>query len=223
MASRGCSLRLILNARRSRSNWRRRDHSRPRDRARRQARIRGEGQGLWHRPAGGPDPNGLETENRLNLIWAAFPLGTTTGEDGRFIIRFVPRERVATLVVTESRHERLYTYAATTDSPQPPHIHSVLRSTGFTLTAKVTDHVLNGRVVFEADGKPAAGAVVIRDGSTYKADQNGRFRIDGLVAGELTLHASQDGSNTSRALPGWNYPRIPRRSSTRSRCRSGWF
>ena len=159
---------------------------------------------------GVPVDNGLRTQNRLNLIWAAFPLSATTGADGRFTIRGVPREKLATVVVTEPRHERLVAYAATTENPQPENIHSVLRSTGFTLTAKLTDHVLNGRVVFEADGKPAAGRDLIRDGSVYKADDHGRFRIDGLVAGELDAAPSQDGPDAAPRVARAKYPRLPR-------------
>ena len=42
-------------------------------------------------PLGRPLGNGLQTENRLNLIWSAFPLGATTDADGRFTVAGIPR------------------------------------------------------------------------------------------------------------------------------------
>ena len=68
----------------------------------------------------------------------------------------------------------------------------------FALTAKTADHVLIGRVVYEADGKPAAKAIILQ-GASNQADVNGRFRIDGLVAGKLELHAAA--GNESEAAP----------------------
>ena len=74
------------------------------------------------------------------------------------------------LIVYEPRHEQLFAFAATTDGPQPDSVLKVLPRpqarnrameihTGeFILTAKPADHVLVGRVVYEADGKPAASS-----------------------------------------------------------------
>jgi protocatechuate 3,4-dioxygenase beta subunit len=158
-------------------------------------------------PLGRLDENGLATENRLNLSWSAFPLGATTDQDGRFIIRGLARDKIATLIVTEPRHERLYTFAATTDVPQPDFISDrvgpgkservrwPIHTGELTLTAKVADHVFSGKVVYEADGKPAAKAVVIHQGIVINADENGRFRLDGLVAGPLELHATVESSD----------------------------
>ena len=110
-------------------------------------------------PLGRPDETGLGTDNRLNLIWASFPLGVTTGADGRFTIRGLPRDRIVSLYVIEQRHERVFAYAATTDVAQPDVVSGTVRAgkpdeirtpihTGeFALTAKVADHVLSGRVV----------------------------------------------------------------------------
>ena len=70
-------------------------------------------------PLGRLNQNGLGTENRLNLSWSAFPLAATTGADGRFTIHGLTRDKIATIIVTEPGHERLYAFAATTDVPQP--------------------------------------------------------------------------------------------------------
>ncbi len=161
-------------------------------------------------PLGRPIDNGQGTENRLNLIWSAFPLGAKTDAEGRFIVRGLPLEKVATLVVTEPHHERLVAFAATTDAPQADNVSRQIYPSGkaeetrqpihtgeFTLTAKTADHVLTGRVVFAADGKPAVGATVIHNWSPGKADENGRFRIEGLTSGKLVLHAR--GSNSEAA------------------------
>jgi RNA polymerase sigma factor (sigma-70 family) len=173
-------------------------------------------------PLGRLDVNGLETENRLNLIWSAFPLGASTDAEGRFAVRGVPRERIATLVVTESRHERLLAFAATTETPQPEAIQRTYRAgqpqearypiyTGdFTLTAKPADHVLKGRVVLEADGKPASGATIIRNGLPINADENGRFRLDGLVAGKLGLHVSLPVSSAAQRFAEIDIPEMPK-------------
>ncbi len=153
-------------------------------------------------PLDGPLDNGLGTINRFNLMYSAFPLGAATDRDGRFTIRGMPRDRVATLVVNESRHQDLFAMAATTDTPQPEKALDGTRwrvYTGdFTLTVKRADHVLNGRIVAEPDGKPAAGAHIMVNGSRLKADENGRFRIDHLVTGKLELHATLFGSNAAQ-------------------------
>jgi uncharacterized GH25 family protein len=160
-------------------------------------------------PLDRPDANGLGTDNRLNLIWSAFPLGATTDADGRFTIPGLPRDRVVTLIVTHAEHERLAVYAATTDQPQPDAVSRTFRSgqaiehrqpvfsATFTLTAKPTNHVLTGRVVYEADGKPADGATVLHHSRPVKADPDGRYRIEGLAAGPLELHAISGGSDAA--------------------------
>ena len=184
-------------------------------------------------PLGRPLDNGLRTENRLNLIWAAFPLGATTDADGRFTIAGIPPEHVATLIVTEPRHQRLAVFAATTEKPQPENVttyyHSgqprevrqPVYSGELTLTAKPTNHVLKGRVIFEDNGKPAAGADVLYNGSDVKVDENGLFRIEGLAAGKIELQANQFSSNAAPVSRRSRYPRHPRKSSARSRCRPG--
>ena len=172
-------------------------------------------------PLGRPLGNGLQTENRLNLIWSAFPLGATTDADGRFTIAGIPPEHVATLIVTEPRHERLAVYAATTDKPQPENVATYyysgqprevrepVYSGELTLTAKSANHVLKGRVVFEVDGKPAAGGYVIYNGSNITVDENGLFRIDGLAAGKIELHAHQFSSNAAPRVAQIEVPETP--------------
>ena len=162
-------------------------------------------------PLGRPDASGLHTENRLNLSWSAFPLGAITAADGHFTVSGLPRDQVISLVVTERAHERLYVFAATSDEPQPDLVsQSVLHGkstetrmpvhTGeFTLTANVADHVLLGQVVRQADGKPAAKAVVLHGGFAINADENGRFRIDGLVSGTLELNVGPAISDSAAA------------------------
>jgi protocatechuate 3,4-dioxygenase beta subunit len=153
-------------------------------------------------PLGQTGGNSGRTGDRLNLTWSAFPLGAKTDTDGRFTIRGLPRERAVTLVVTDPGHERLEAYAATTDAPQPDNVNRINRSgkaeeirqpvhTGaFILTAKRTDHVLTGRVLFEADGKPAAGEWVHSGLKQVKAGEDGRYRLEGLTSGPLEVHAS---------------------------------
>jgi RNA polymerase sigma factor (sigma-70 family) len=172
-------------------------------------------------PLGRPVGNGLQTENRLNLIWSAFPLGTTTDADGRFTVARIPPDQVATLVVTESRHERLAVFVATTEKPQPENVATYypygqpreVRDPVYTgellLTAKLANHVLKGRVIIEADGKPAAGAYVLYHGSSFKTDENGRFRIDGLVAGKIELQASHENSSTAPLVAQIEIPETP--------------
>jgi RNA polymerase sigma factor (sigma-70 family) len=162
-------------------------------------------------PLGRPDENSLGTENRLNLNWSAFPLGATTGNDGRFTIRGLAGDKIATLIITEPGHERLFAFAATTEVPQPDFVSRLYRGrqnepvryqirTGeFVLTAKPANHVLIGRIINEADGTPVANARVIHHGFDIEADANGRFRIDGLVSGELELHARAPGPQSEVA------------------------
>jgi hypothetical protein len=161
-------------------------------------------------PVGRGVDNGLGTENRLNLIWSGFPLGARTDADGRLTISGLPRDRTVTLVLTEPSHERLVAFAATTDAPQPENVWRFFRQgkaeesrqpvhTGaFVLVAKRSDHVLSGRVVFEADGKPAAGARVMRDRWTdVKVDDDGRYRIEKITSGPLEVHAIADHSDAA--------------------------
>ena len=120
----------------------------------------------------------------------------------RFTISGLPRDHVMSLIVTHPGHERLIAFAATTEVPQPDDIQRTFRfgqmeelrrpvhKQAFTLTAKRTDHVLTGRIVFEADGKPAAGARVVCQGNAIHvvADEEGRYRIEGIASGPLDLH-----------------------------------
>jgi len=158
-------------------------------------------------PLDTPLDNGLGTENRLNLLWSGF-LSTKTDDRGFFTIRGLPRDRVMSLLVTEPRHERLVAYAATTDAPRPDNVIRSFKNgqaeetrypvhTGpFALWAKTADHVLTGHVTF-ADGKPAPGARVFRNWVDVKTDENGRFRIEGLSAGKVELHAIAEGSDAA--------------------------
>ena len=158
-------------------------------------------------PLGRLDVYGNRPDNELNLSWSTFPLRAIADRDGRFTVRGLPREKMVTLTVNEPRHEMVYSLAATTDLPQPDVVLSTnpketrmpIHTGEFTLTAKVADHVLTGRVIREADGKPAARAQLIHNGIAIQADENGRYRIEGLVAGKLELHASPDSSDTDAA------------------------
>jgi RNA polymerase sigma factor (sigma-70 family) len=163
-------------------------------------------------PLGRLNENGLGNDNRLNLNWSGFPLGVTTNREGRFTLPGLSRDKTVSLFVTEPRHERIFAYAATSDQAQPDLVSRTTRAgkseenrmpihTGeIVLTAKVADHVLSGRVVLEADGKAAAKAVVIHNGMVSKADEDGRFRIERLVAGTIELHASS-ADEVSQAAP----------------------
>jgi RNA polymerase sigma factor (sigma-70 family) len=171
-------------------------------------------------PLGRPDENGLGTDNRLNLMWSGFPLSAMTDQEGRFSVRGLPGDKIASLFVTEPRHERIFAYAATSDQPQPDlvsrrnrggksdEIRTPIHTGDFTLTAKPADHVLSGRVVVDADGKAVAKAVVIHDGMVINADLEGRFRIEGLVAGKLELHATSADAQ-SEACPAGIQIEIP--------------
>ena len=157
-------------------------------------------------PLGKPDVYGNSPENNLILAWSTFPLGATTDRDGRFTVLGLPREKLASLAVIESRHEMVNAFAATTDLPQVDFVLPTTPATRmpvytgeFTLTAKVADHVLTGQVIREADGKPAARAQIIHRGAVINADENGRFQIEGLVAGKVELHASANRSDTGAA------------------------
>jgi uncharacterized GH25 family protein len=165
-------------------------------------------------PLGRLDENGVGTENRLNLSWSAFPLAATTDADGRFTISKLARDKIMTLIVAKPGHERLFTFAATTDVPQPDFVsqlsgpgrvgpvHWPIHTGDFVLTAKPANHVLIGRIVYEADGKPAAEAFVMHNGSRTRADEDGRFRIDGLVSGKLDLQANAADTKNGAAPAG---------------------
>ena len=147
------------------------------------------------------DANGLGTDGHLNLLWTSIPLATISGPDGTFTLRGLPRDIVATLVITGSRHERTVIHAATTNEPQPEITHRMhiqdqtvttkerVHGADFTVTLKATDHRLIGRVVFAATGKPAAGAELsIGHRLVARADTDGKFQVETLAAGEIELH-----------------------------------
>ncbi len=175
-------------------------------------------------PLGRPIGNGLGTGDRLNLGWSSIPLGSKTDAEGRFTVLGLPRDRVASLNISEPRHERVYALAATTDAPQPDDVSTTYQSgkaiegrrpvhTGeFTLTAATIDHVLTGRVVFEADGKPAAKASVwiSKKMAPVTADEGGRFAIEGLPAGQVEVHATLFGSDAAPLDARLTLPEAPR-------------
>ena len=153
-------------------------------------------------PLGRPAETGIETDNRLTYL-AGFPLARRPTKTGGLPCGELPRDRVVSLFfVTEPHHERTFAYAATSEQPQPDRVSRRSRSGNPTtcecqftrarliLTAKLADHVLIGRVVLEGNEKPAAKAVIIHDALVSNADDNGKFRIEGLVSGKLELHAS---------------------------------
>ena len=129
-----------------------------------------------------------------------------------------------TLVVTEPRHERLVAFAATTDVPQPENVSRIFRqgraeetrqpvlSSGLALTSKRVDHVLTGRVVFEADGKRAVGATVLYQWKNVKTVEHGRYRIEGITSGPLELHAIAADSSSAPLDITVAIPEEPRQS-----------
>jgi hypothetical protein len=152
-------------------------------------------------PLGQVDVSGLETDGQLNLLWSEIPLVAISGDDGRFALRGLPRAIVASLIITDPRHERTVVHAATTDQAQPEITHTTniqgqavtekkpIYSGDFSITLKPTDHRLAGRVFFAATGKPAVGAQVsLRQRRVAEADADGKFVVENLPAGEAELH-----------------------------------
>ncbi|WP_237170746.1 carboxypeptidase-like regulatory domain-containing protein [Paludisphaera borealis] len=177
-----------------------------------------------------PDGDERDTENRMDLRWSGF-LGVKTGADGRFIVRGLSREMAVTLIVAEPQHERLVVYAATEPPPsQATAQQNPSREAGkladpellrgdFTLTIRVADHVLNGRVVFEADDKPAPNAQLnyvmksaTRVFGAAKLDAEGKFRIEGLVPGTVVLRALNPQADAVPADVEVSIPETPKES-----------
>ena len=169
-----------------------------------------------------PDDDDPGRANELNLHWSAIPLGATTDSGGRFNLGGLSRDRMVTLSVTESRHERILAYAATSDQSQsdlvsklPPaagfaEVREPVHTGAFMLTTKLAEHVLTGRVVFESDGKPAARTWLWLNQIDGRADENGRFRLEGLAAGKLDLHAILDDSDAAPLNTQIEIPETPR-------------
>lgn len=158
---------------------------------------------------------GLQREDRLDLSWSGF-LVTRTYGDGRFMIQGLPVGRVASLVVTEPRHERLVAYAAA-DAANSKHAPEVFENGStsilhgdLVLTTRLADHTLRGRVIFEVDGKPAPKATFIHGWELVDLDDEGRFRLEGLVPGKIDLHANVDGSDAAPADVEVVVPETPR-------------
>ncbi len=151
-----------------------------------------------------------DDDRMLKLSWSSVPMNATSDRDGRFTFRGIPPEMQVFLFVRAARHATASFYYATTDQQPAPMIDTTIQSgqrtetpvpirTGFLdVELQPTDHRLNGRVVFEDGGQPAAGVDVFRGqqrlGST---DGDGRFAIDDLSAGPFELHVSA--SNTPAA------------------------
>jgi len=161
-------------------------------------------------------------EPSLQLDWSSAAPAATTGSDGHFSIRGLPRNSLARLVASDARHESQAFFAATVDENQPDLIRRSWRAyhwerepvkvhTGeFAITLRTLDHSLRGRINFEDDGRPASGAeIYLRQSliglesqfsSRYRrlgsTDIQGRFRLDNLPSGKLDLHiqARQSGS-----------------------------
>ena len=133
----------------------------------------------------------------LNLSGSSLPLGATTGADGRFTVRGLPREKVVTLLVFSPGHQRLTARAATTDRPRPTVGPWPVSFGDLTLTVKRTDHVLTGRVLFEADGKPAAGARVRHYPEDVTAGADGRYLVEDLTSGPFQVYAIADHSDAA--------------------------
>ncbi len=149
------------------------------------------------------------TDGGLGLLGSSLPLGATTGADGRFTVRGLPREQVVTLLVISPGHQRLLARAGTTDRPRPTVGPLPVSFGDLTLTVKRTDHVLTGRVLFEADGKPAAGARVRHYPEDVTAGADGRYRVEDLISGPLRVLAIADHSDAAPLMTTVEIPERP--------------
>ncbi len=148
-------------------------------------------------PLGHLDARAEDEPVHLDLTWSSIPLVTSSGADGAFTLRGLPREIQTCLVITDPHHERTLLYAATTRQPQPDVSDYPGQSRAdrnrvypedFTLTLKSSDHRLVGRALLEASGEPAAGTRVTWKHGDCTADGDGRFVLENLPAGDIDLH-----------------------------------
>ncbi len=159
-------------------------------------------------PLGDLDARAEAEPTHLDLTWSSIPLAASSGADGTFTLRGLPRDIQARLVITDPHHERTLLYAATTRQLQPavpdyPGQSKADRNRvypeEFTLTLKSSDHRLVGHAVLEAGGRPASGTHVSWKHGECIADRDGRFVLENLPAGEVELQLARAGARRGPA------------------------
>ncbi len=145
------------------------------------------------------------SDHRLDLGWSSVPVDARTSNDGRFVLAGLPPDRRITLHLRADGYQWKTVYASTTAQQLPDLVdttfHFSRRETtkhpihtgDFVVQMKATDHRLQGTLVFEETGEPAAGTqVLVGYTPKGKTDSNGRFLIEDLAAGTIQLHAYAD-------------------------------
>ncbi|HET6881273.1 MAG TPA: carboxypeptidase regulatory-like domain-containing protein [Pirellulales bacterium] len=168
----------------------------------------------------------LESPDYLDLESAELPLAAVTDADGQFVLRGLPANVRATLVVDDRRFLLHETYVATTDEPQRDLVAwpagprngkpYVVRVHSWYCKIEVERaYRMLGHVVLADTGKPALGAgwneppIVSPPKDVTGAD--GRFTLEGLAPGKVRLRITPPsgsdylGVESSIELSGDNY------------------
>jgi protocatechuate 3,4-dioxygenase beta subunit len=146
------------------------------------------------------------TPRNLNLEGSRISLTTASDAEGRWVLKGLPGNIRATLVISDARFAQLLVYAATTDHPQPNVVVNRSRApdgtirlreepvhTGIFSVTVQPGHRLRVRVVGEDSGKPMAGARLRQLlGPTPLppapvADARGEFLLSQLQAGRYLM------------------------------------
>jgi peroxiredoxin len=149
-----------------------------------------------------PSRPSLDSSGYVDLESSDVPLAAVTDADGRFVLRGLPPDIRATVVVDDDRYLRRESYIATSDEPQRDLVEWPTRP-GAGKPRVVPVHLwysqikverayrVHGRVVFADTGKPVAGAgwneppILSPPKGTTGAD--GRFTLRRLPPGKIAL------------------------------------
>jgi beta-lactamase regulating signal transducer with metallopeptidase domain/thiol-disulfide isomerase/thioredoxin len=147
-------------------------------------------------------PN-LDSAGYVDLESSDVPLATVTDANGQFVLRGLPRDVRATVLVDDERYVRREAYVATTDQRQHDLIEWRERPGGKSRVMPVNlwyckidverAYRVHGRVVFADSGRPAAGASwqyppTISPVADITGD--GRFLLRGLGPGKISISVS---------------------------------
>lgn len=113
-----------------------------------------------------------------------------TGAEGRFSAEGIPAGELLEYLVTADGYRSL-TVKRRLDTR---------KADGVVFRLNPQRAVLEGRVVSSADGKPLSGITGMIGERTFKTDGAGRFRIQGLKPGYVTLELTGKGYQKSREL-----------------------
>ena len=105
-------------------------------------------------PLGDLNASAEDDPAHLDLTWSSIPIVTSSGADGAFTLRGLPREIQTCLVITDPHHERTVLYAATTPPGGSPTSPTIRVSQGRTAIGSIprTSRSRSNRAIIVSSG-----------------------------------------------------------------------